>query len=48
MESHIDFGFKKEANRLYAVGYFLRKQMLNIESNKVFEKNALMLNEIFI
>ena len=29
MESYIDFGFKKEVSRLYAVGYMLRRQMFN-------------------
>ena len=36
-ESHIDFGYKKEISRLYAIGYLMRRQMLNPDSHKAFE-----------
>jgi hypothetical protein len=29
LESYIDYGFKKEATRIYANGYFLKRMLLD-------------------
>ena len=46
LESYIDFGFKKEITRLYAIGYLMRRQLLNPISHKAFEPNH-YLNKAF-
>ena len=40
MESYIDFGFKQEMMRLYRIGYFMRRQMLNPDYHKSFEHHS--------
>ena len=36
MDSYTDFGFKKEMTRLYACGYLLKSQLLELEAHKAF------------
>ena len=45
LESYIDFGFKKEAARLFMNGFFIKRQLLNPDAHKAFENERIM--EVF-
>ena len=50
LESYIDFGFKKELTRLYAYGFMVKRQLIDIESHSAFKtiKNMKMMSDIYM